>query len=44
MKTGVYNISWDGTDFKGKQVGSGVYFVRLQAGKQVQTAKLLRIN
>ncbi len=29
---GVYSITWDGTDEKGKQVGAGVYFYVLKIG------------
>jgi flagellar hook assembly protein FlgD len=37
-------VSWDGSDEKGKEVVSGVYFFRLEAGslKQTQKAILLR--
>jgi hypothetical protein len=38
------SITWDGSDDKGKEVVSGVYFLRLEAGslKQTQKAILLR--
>jgi hypothetical protein len=43
---GSYQASWDGRDRTGGGVGSGVYFVRLQAAGQVLTRKLVltRVN
>jgi hypothetical protein len=32
---GVYKVVWDGTDKKGKEVVSGLYLIRLQAGRQI---------
>ena len=37
---GKVDVSWDGTNDRGESVGSGVYFCRLQAGKEVFTKKL----
>ncbi len=36
-----YEIEWDGKDNRGEAVASGVYFYRLQAGKRVQTKKMM---
>jgi hypothetical protein len=38
------HISWDGTDQLNRQLGSGVYFVTLQAGDYSATKKLLLIR
>lgn len=37
-------ISWDGRDNSGKQLASGVYFIKLQAGNYSATEKLLLIR
>jgi YVTN family beta-propeller protein len=36
-----YEVEWDGKDNRGQSVASGVYFYRLQAGKHVQTKKMM---
>ncbi|MBW7995439.1 MAG: T9SS type A sorting domain-containing protein [Candidatus Glassbacteria bacterium] len=38
---GTYNVNWDGTDERGRQIGSGVYFYRLVAGDFVSTRKMV---
>jgi hypothetical protein len=38
---GVYSLSWSGTDDDGKQVGSGVYFVRMTTENIVRTQKII---
>jgi hypothetical protein len=40
-KPGVYRVSWDGCDDRGKRVSSGVYFYRLEAGGFVKTMKMV---
>jgi hypothetical protein len=37
-------VRWDGTDQANRQLGSGVYFVKLDAGNQSTTEKLLLIR
>jgi hypothetical protein len=37
-------ISWDGTDHANRQLGCGVYFLKLQAGDYTTTEKLLLIR
>jgi hypothetical protein len=39
-KSGAQMIDWDGTNDQGEAVGSGVYFYRLQAGREVFTRKM----
>ena len=41
---GKYQVMWDGMDEKGKTVGSGVYFYRLQAGEYQQTRRLVLLK
>jgi hypothetical protein len=38
---GWYAASWDGTDLRGRKVGTGVYLVRLEAGAFTSTRKLV---
>ena len=41
---GTYYIHWDGTDAKGQQVASGVYFCRLDVDKQSTTRQMIFIE
>ena len=41
---GVYRVEWDGRDEHGRQVGSGVYLGRLEAGALGQTRKMLLLK
>ncbi len=44
QQAGVYQINWDGRDDAGKAVASGVYFYRLQTGKQIFIKKMVLIE
>jgi hypothetical protein len=41
---GSHTVRWDGRDNQGRPVASGVYFVRLEDGSHVRTAKLTRLR
>jgi hypothetical protein len=41
---GTHHIEWDGTDNLGNEVGSGVYFYRLEAGKFQQSRKMVLLK
>gem|GEM_PF-1621179 len=41
---GEHTVTWDGRDEGGVQVGSGVYLARLQAGKDMQTRKIVLLK
>lgn len=43
-EAGVYTVRWDGQDGHGQGLASGMYLYRLQAGKQVETRKLLLLR
>jgi hypothetical protein len=36
-----YSLSWDGTDRRGRRVGTGVYLLRIEAGALTSTSKLV---
>ncbi len=44
MEPRTYNFTWDGTNERGQNVGSGVYLYRLQVGNFSQTKKMLQIK
>ena len=41
---GTYTISWDGTDFNGNVMSSGVYFYTFLAGKFSETKKMILVR
>jgi hypothetical protein len=41
---GTHALEWDGTDSEGRQVSSGIYVARLQAGTQRQAARILLLR
>jgi M6 family metalloprotease-like protein len=44
QEAGAHTLVWDGRDDAGRELASGVYLYRLQAGAQVQTRKLLLLR
>jgi hypothetical protein len=44
LAPGHYRIDWDGTDNQGKPAATGVYFYRINAGKQTETRKMILIK
>jgi hypothetical protein len=44
LSAGAHVALWDGTNFRSKPVGSGVYLIRLEAGGVVQTKKMLLVR
>ena len=43
-EAGAYTVRWDGRDDSERELASGVYLYRLQAGHQVETRKLLLLR
>jgi hypothetical protein len=41
---GIYRVRWDGRDASGRQVASGLYFCRLQAGEYSRTIKMALVR
>jgi hypothetical protein len=41
---GIYAVKWDGRDEMGRRVSSGVYYYRLEAGKFIQTNKMIIVE
>jgi hypothetical protein len=44
LEQGNKDTTWDGKDTHGKQVSSGVYFLRFKAGKQTEIRKMLLLR
>ena len=44
LPPGNYQMQWNGVDQSGNQVGTGVYFCRLQAGSYSQTIKMVYLR
>jgi hypothetical protein len=44
LPAGHHQTEWDGTDNLGRQVSSGLYFYRLQSGRQTKIKKMLLIK
>lgn len=40
---GTHTVSWDGRDAKGRKVSNGIYFARLNSGKDISQKKLILI-
>ncbi|MFH2047950.1 MAG: FG-GAP-like repeat-containing protein [bacterium] len=41
---GEYQITWDGNDFKGQRVTTGIYFYRFMIGDFIETRKMLLLK
>ncbi len=41
MPPGEYTVDWNARDDRGQKLPSGIYFMKLQVGKQVETTKVL---
>jgi hypothetical protein len=41
---GSYNVIWDGIDFYGYEVSSGVYFYRIKTDDFVKTKRMLLLK
>jgi len=41
---GTYKITWDGTDFQGKEISSGIYYIKMQANNYVQVKKMIHLK
>ena len=41
---GIHRLEWDGRDGKGRELGSGLYFVRVRAGREEKVGRLILIR
>ena len=41
---GIYQVKWDGTDFNGWNMSSGVYFLKVESGNNISSQKVLLIK
>jgi hypothetical protein len=44
VTAGIHEIRWDGSNSSGNRVAEGMYFYRLQAGNQIVSGKLMRMD
>ena len=44
LPAGNHRLRWDGRNEAGQAVASGIYFARLEAGGQVHSRKLLKLE
>jgi hypothetical protein len=44
QQIGTYTVDWDGKNFRGEEVPSGVYFYRLQSGDLTATKKMILLR
>lgn len=44
MDAGSHNAVWNGTDDSGHSVGSGIYFVKMIAGSEIETRKIVLLK
>jgi endonuclease/exonuclease/phosphatase family metal-dependent hydrolase len=44
LPSGTHQLSWDGRDLTGRDVASGIYFVRVEVGGWVDSRKLVRLR
>ena len=44
MDAGPHEVVWDGKDFTGKKVASGVFFYKLAAADTIHTKKMIRLD
>jgi hypothetical protein len=44
QSAGNYQVQWNGTNYEGSQVSSGIYYYRLKAGIYIQTRKMLLVR
>ncbi|MGH7601432.1 MAG: T9SS type A sorting domain-containing protein, partial [bacterium] len=41
---GEHRVPWDGRDDRGRAAASGVYFIRFEAGKEVEVNKVMLVR
>ena len=44
VKPGYHRVVWDGRDALGKEVGSGLYFYRVQVGQTAKVGKMTLVK
>ena len=44
LPAGYHRIDWNGTNSKGMLVGSGLYFISLRVGREIQTEKIVLLK
>ena len=44
LKLGINEVVWDGTDYKGESVSTGIYFYKMKSGTFEQTKKMIMMK
>jgi hypothetical protein len=44
LPSGVHRLTWDGRDGTGREVASGIYFVRVEVDGWTDSRKLVRLR
>jgi len=44
VETGAHRVIWDGRDGRGREVGSGIYFCRLETGEFTETKRMVLLR
>ena len=44
MSAGQHQVDWHGTNSQGENLGSGMYFYRLETGERVETRKMMMVK
>ena len=44
LEAGTHTVKWNGANTNGREVASGIYFYRIEAGQNIATKKMLLVK